>query len=91
MTQINEKGQMYFTFEELDFEGAYSLLRKEIDGNGFVLDALVEKIISLESGDFKEELYGWYDELSKQNKKMLMVWKYVRRLKNGGDFLGKDL
>lgn len=72
MTAVKENGQLYFTFEELDFEGAILDVVRELDAFASLVhqarQSNAQRTIS-----FAEKGY----------KKLLRVWAYLQNMNDG--------
>lgn len=72
MTAINENGQVYFTFEELDFEGALDIVLEEVKG----LTTFTELMLPLQC-----------PKTEKKINDLMKVCLYFERLKRGLNYL----
>jgi hypothetical protein len=87
MTKMLENGQLEFTFEELDFEGAYIELNKEMDK----LMPVQAYIARLPLYSFPESTYEYFDKEFKRISDRLdilhCVNRYLINLKWGDNFV----
>jgi hypothetical protein len=89
MTQINENGQMYFTFEELDFTGTRLLITNEVN------DLMkLKRVIFARFSTTNFYSSDWflidadYNAITKRIETLFEVRDYIKNLDEGGDFLG---
>ena len=85
MTAVNTDGQVYFTFEELDFDGAYNELLKSHDLIVFYHQTLLTECDNISMDLWKEHAR----KLSKAGVKMTqsrVILNYLHNLRMGRAF-----